>query len=101
MKILLMLVSAMNAKPVATELVNQTERFLQQNRDQYLAGPHDAAARDLALRAYDGQMAQLFSSDGCGSAVLGAAGRACIADRSRGGRWPWETYYRDPIANAR
>jgi hypothetical protein len=37
--------------------------------------------------------------EGCSNPALGEAGQRCIADRVRGGPWPWPVYYRDPIAN--
>jgi hypothetical protein len=37
--------------------------------------------------------------EGCSNPALGSAGVACIADRVRGGRWPWPEYYRDPISS--
>ena len=80
-------------------MVNDVERQLQRNRDAYFAGPHTAAAKKQALDYFDQQWVWMQSTDGCGSALLGAAGRTCIADRSRSGSWPWEQYYRDPIAN--
>lgn len=34
----------------------------------------------------------------CSNAQLGSAGTNCIADRQRGGKWDWWSYYYDPIA---
>ena len=53
-----------------------------------------------ALAYFDQQWAWLHSSQACGSRMLGAAGTRCLGDRHRKGDWPWETWYRDPIADS-
>ena len=97
--VLLLLLSAWYSKNTVTDLTNSLEPLLAANRDSYLSGPHTVARQQAALLYFDQQWAWLKSSQACGSRALGSAGTACIADRSRGGRWQWETYYRDPIAN--
>jgi hypothetical protein len=97
--VLLLLLSAWYSKDTVTDFVNTLEPLLAANRDNYLAGPHTPARQQAALQYFDQNWVWLRSSQACGSRTLGSAGTACIADRSRTGTWPWEAYYRDPIAN--
>ena len=96
--VLLLLLGAWYANYTVTDFVDTLEPQLAANRDTYLSGPHTAARQQAALQYFDQQWAWLKSSQACGSKLLKSAGTACIADRSRGGQWPWEAYYRDPIA---
>jgi hypothetical protein len=99
MKTVLMLwASAWFANVTVTEYADAMEVQLAANRNTYLAGPHTAALQAAALKFYDQQWASLQSPAACGEKLLGAAGVACIADRAPGGRFPWQYYYRDPIA---
>ena len=100
MRTLMLLWMAAFEGQVATQYVNELEPLLQSNRDIYLSGPHTLDRQRIALDYFDQQLKALKSASDCGGAVLGAAGRRCIADRARDGKWPWETYYRDPIAAA-
>ena len=97
--ILLLLLSAWYSKDTVTDFVDNLEPLLAANRDIYLAGPHTTNRQQTALQYFDQQWVWLRSSQACGSRMLGSTGTACIADRSRGGTWPWEVYYRDPIVN--
>lgn len=83
----------------ATRIVNDLEPMLQRNVEAYFEGPRTRTSQAVALKSFDDAWAWLISSAGCGNPELAKAGRACIADRSRGGRWDWNSYYRDPIAN--
>jgi hypothetical protein len=83
-----------------TEYVDQLEPMLQANRDNYLSGPRTSARFATAVQFFNQQWSWLKSPSGCGSKLLKSAGQKCIADRSRSGPWPWETYYLDPIINA-
>jgi len=98
MRTLMLLWMAAFASPVATQYVNELEPQLQSNRDVYLLGPHTSDRQKTALEYFDRHWAWLKSSAACGADVLGAPGKRCLADRARDGKWPWETYYRDPIA---
>lgn len=89
------------AGDVTTEYVNELEPKLQLNRDQFLSGPITEERRKAALDFFDQQWAWLSSRAGCGAESLGAAGRRCLSDRARDGKWPWEVYYRDPMVVAR
>jgi hypothetical protein len=97
--VLLLLLSAWFSNLTVTEYVDTLEPTLAANRDSYLAGPRTSVRQQAALQYFDHQWAWLKSSNACGSKLLSSAGAACIADRSRAGAWPWEVYYRDPIAN--
>jgi hypothetical protein len=99
--ILLLLLGAWFSNVTSSEYVNSIEPLLVANRDIYLGGPHTVARQQAALQYFDQQWAWLKSSQACGSRLLGNAGASCLADRSRGGKWPWEVYYRDSIADTR
>ncbi|MBZ5581495.1 MAG: hypothetical protein LAQ30_04680 [Acidobacteriia bacterium] len=97
--VLLLLLGAWFSSISVTEYVDGLEPLLTTNRDVYLSGPRTPEKQRAALEYFDQQWAWLRSPQGCGSRLLGSAGAACLADRSRDGRWPWEVYYRDPIVN--
>lgn len=82
---------------MATGIVDQLEPQLKANRDEFLAGPKTAANKAAALANFDYAMEWLKSAQACGSPELGDAGKRCISDRTRGGKWDWFSYYRDPI----
>lgn len=86
-------------KTAATKIVNEAEPYLKQNLDAYMASAnHTQSEKDQALANYDGIWSQVVQA--CSNASLEDAGKRCIADRSSGGRWPWASYYRDPIASS-
>ena len=86
-------------KVASTSIVNDLEPQLKANVAAYMNGPRTVSSQAAALKNFDAAWTFLQSSQGCGNPDLGNPGQACLADRSRGGRWPWEVYYRDPIAN--
>lgn len=86
-------------KEITTQIVNELEQQLQANLDAYLAGPRTFERQLVALDNFDRAWAWLKSAEACGNSELGNPGRRCVSDRERGGPWPWEVYYRDPIAN--
>ncbi len=86
-------------KRITTQIVNELEPHLKNNLDAYLSGPRTRASQAAALKNFDDAWAWLASAEACGNQDLGNPGKACIADRSRGGKWDWFAYYRDPIAN--
>jgi hypothetical protein len=98
--ILILWLSAWFSNVTASQYADDAEQVMRANRDTYLSGPHTLQRRDAALVYFDQQWTWLLSSQACGSHLLGGAGQSCIADRSRSGKWPWESYYRDPIASA-
>ena len=81
----------------ATQIVDQAEGYLKQNVAAYQSGPHTRSSQAVALDTFDQMWGQVLQ--GCGNPALADAGRRCISERSRGGRWDWFVYYRDPIAN--
>lgn len=88
------------AMTATTQIVNALEPLLNANKNAYLAGPGSCADQAAALAAYDTAIQWLRSPKGCGAGVFGSAGNACISDRiGSGARWPWDQWYRDPIAN--
>jgi hypothetical protein len=84
-------------KVAATKVVETLEPKLKENLDGYMSGPRTKTSQAVALANYDAGWAWLVQQ--CSNSELGNAGKACISDRSPGGRWPWQQYYRDPIAN--
>jgi hypothetical protein len=86
-------------KRITTEIVNELEPHLKANLDAYFAGPRTRASQAAAVKNFDDAWAWLTSAQACGNPDLGNPGKACIADRARGGKWDWFAYYRDPIAN--
>lgn len=86
-------------KVAATQIVDELEPMLQRNVEAYFEGPRTRTSQAVALKNFDDAWAWLTSSAGCGNPELDKAGRACITDRSPGGRWDWFSYYRDPIAH--
>lgn len=86
-------------KVASTKIVDELEPLLANNVEAYMSGPRTRSSQAAALSSFDATWAYLTSAKACGSPQLGNPGHACIADRSRGGRWDWFSYYRDPIAN--
>lgn len=84
-------------KVATTKIVNQVEPILQQNLAAYRAGPHTASSQQAALYVFDQGWAYVVEY--CDTPAMGAPGKACVSERSAGGKWDWFSYYRDPIAN--
>jgi hypothetical protein len=95
--IILLWFSAWYANYTTSDFVDIVEAQLRANRDSYLSGQRTAARRNAALAYFDQQWAWLHSPAGCGSKLLGEAGKRCLSERTRGSQWPWEAYYRDSI----
>lgn len=87
------------ADTATTQIVNGLEPLLRANVAAYLAGPGTCADQAAALAAFDSAWLWLQSPKGCGNGAYGSAGNACVSDRGPGGKFPWFTWYRDPIAN--
>lgn len=85
-------------KVETTRIVDQLEPLLKENVEAYLAGPRTVSSQAAALASFDHAWAWLTSAEACGNPAYGNPGRACIADRQRGGKWDWFAYYRDPIS---
>lgn len=89
-----------NADSATTAIVNGLGQELSNLDAAYFAESNPTCAdQRAALNAYDQAWLWLQSPQACGNPNYGAAGGRCIADRAPGGRYPWQTYYRDPIAN--
>jgi hypothetical protein len=80
-----------------TEIVNKVEPLLQQNLQGYLSSPRNRLAQTQALPNFDARWQ--FVVEHCAIPEMGNPGRACIADRDRGGQFDWFAAYRNPIAN--
>ena len=93
----LLWLSAFYANNTASQAVDTLEPLLQQNRDAYFAGPRTLPRQAQALAYFDVQWAWLNSPAGCGDRLLGRAGTACLQERARTGKYPWEVWYRDTI----
>jgi len=88
------------ADTATTLIVNGLAQQLQNLTNAYLAEPNVSCAdQRAALDAYDQAWEWLQSPAACGNPTYGRAGNACISDRAPGGKYPWQNYYRDPIAN--
>ncbi len=84
----------------ATQIVNQLEPQLNANMRAYVdAAQRTPSEQAAALSVFDQTFAWLRSQQGCGDPALGNAGKRCISDRDRGGKFDWYRLYRDPIAN--
>jgi hypothetical protein len=85
-----------------TTIVNNLANLLQANLNAFLNGPRTCADQQAALAAYDTAWTWLQGPQACGNPSpaiqAGGAGARCISDRAPGGKTPWQTYYRDPIA---
>lgn len=88
-------------KVATTNIVNQIEPYLKQN---LVAAQQQASANGGCLTL--GEQATLIGVfntlwqkvvDNCSNPQYGDPGKACIADRQRGGQWDWFSYYYDPI----
>ncbi len=89
-----------DADTATTLIVNGLAAQLQNLLNAYMSETNvSCASQRAALDAYDQAWAWLQSPQACGNPSYGSAGNACISDRSPGGKYPWQTYYRDPIAN--
>ncbi len=89
-----------DADTATTLIVNGLAQQLSNLDAAYFAEPNVSCAdQRAALDAYDQAWAWLQSPAACGNPSYGRAGNACISDRSPNGKYPWQTYYRDPIAN--
>lgn len=86
-------------KVITTGMVDELEKLLKENLRGYAEGPRTQSSQAVALKNFDDAWAYLSGPQQCGNYELGNPGRACIADRQRGGQWDWFSYYRDPIAN--
>ena len=83
-------------KIAATQIVDEAERAMIENRDGFLAGPRTESSKAQALANFDA--AWQYIKEGCGNPELADAGRRCISERQRGGVYDYFAAYRDPIS---
>lgn len=90
-------------KIATTHIVNQAEPYLKQNVDTFLqlvsTGQANEQTRQAAEQVFNGWWQQVVNA--CSQGDYGSAGRNCIGDRQRGGKWDWFKLYYDPIVNAK
>lgn len=87
-----------NARKVATtQIVNEAQPLLERNLEAWHNSPKTKSAQAQALANFDAVWEEVKYQ--CGKPEMGTPGRWCVEHRSRGGSWPWEVYWRDPIAN--
>jgi hypothetical protein len=84
-------------KVATTQIVNTVEPHLKDNLAGYLSGPRTRTSQAQAIENF--KAAWQYVVDHCGIPEMGDPGQACIHDRQAGGKWPWTTYYLDPIVN--
>jgi len=84
-------------KTITTGYANEIESYMVQNLSAWNSSSKNSAEQQTALGIYDSLWAELVKA--CSNPDLGNPGKACIADRSPGGKWDWKSYYRDPISN--
>jgi hypothetical protein len=80
-----------------TAAVNQGEAYMKQNLAAWNASSKSLANQQQALQNYDAAWSAILKF--CGQASEGSPGERCISERSPGGIYPYQTWYRDPIAN--
>jgi hypothetical protein len=83
-------------KIYTTDIVNQVEPYMKQNVAAWQASGKTKSEQQAALANFNYLWQQVLN--GC-QGKYGSAGVNCIADRQRGGKWDWFSYYYDPIAN--
>lgn len=80
-----------------TAAVNQGEAYMKANLTAWQASSKSLANQVQALQNYDNAWAAIVKF--CGQPSEGSPGQRCISERSPGGIYPYQTWYRDPIAN--
>ena len=82
----------------ATKVANYAECIMQVNINTYmaLAPPRYLSQQAAALTVFD--QAWSYLQQGCG-VVPGSAGKNCISERNRGGKYDYFARYRDQIAS--
>lgn len=84
-------------KEQATAIVDYAEAAMIRVRDDYLGEPNRTRTmQQTALADYDRWWAWMVES--LSDPGLGRYGSTAVSERSPGGRWPYQVWYRDPIA---
>ena len=84
---------------VASDYANKAELQMKQNLAAWQALAPEQKTKtiqSLAVQNYDQLWDGLVRA--CSDPQLGTAGKRCVSDRDRNGKYPWAVYYRDPIA---
>lgn len=84
-------------KVASTKIVNEVEPYMKDNLDAWNKSNKYKSEQIQALSNFD-QLWNLTTTK-LNDPSLGEPGQRGITDRSRGGKWDWFSYYRDPIAN--
>lgn len=83
-----------------TAVVNQVEPYMKQNvqaaNDQAAANGGCLTSAEVQTLVANFNQLWNYVQQNC-SQVGGPGGKQCIADRQRGGKWDWFSYYLDPI----
>lgn len=82
-------------KVATTQIVNEAEPILAENRDRFLSGPRTPADKEFAVAVFNKVWGEVVAL--CSDTRYGNPGKNCVSDRQRGGRWDWAKYYLDPI----
>lgn len=81
-----------------THIVDEAETLMKNNLAAWNQSPTKyQSEQKQALDNFNQIWNQVVQA--CMNPGYGSPGHACVADRSRGGRWDWFSYYYDPIAN--
>lgn len=80
-----------------TGIVDEAEGYLKRNLEAWQQSGKTSDEQAVALNNFDQIWGQVVKA--CEIPAYGNPGHACVNDRTRGGRWDWFSYYRDPIAN--
>lgn len=80
-----------------TGIVNDAEVLMKQNLSAWNNSDKYKSEQNQALDNFTTIWNEVIQA--CSSPNYGGPGKACVADRSRGGRWDWFSYYYDPILN--
>jgi hypothetical protein len=80
-----------------TAAVNKAATYMQQNLNAWNASNKNLATQAAALQNFDNAWQAVVNF--CGQASEGSPGQRCISERTRGGKYDFYSYYRDPIAN--
>lgn len=87
------------SKEKATAIVNQAERLMIDNRDEYLSGDASIQAQQGALAYFDQQFEYMRKALNANPAIAGSTASTSWRERDRGGVYDYPSRYRDPIAD--
>ena len=84
---------------LSSQYADEAEKLLAENQAAYFSvpAPRPLSYKNAALYYFDTVIADMFQQ--CSNPALGDAGKRCISDRQRGGKWDWYVMHRDPIAS--